>query len=160
MRTRAIYFFSFLFIVSLLLFSVYLQVYERVMPCPLCTLQRLTFGVLGFFFFLGIFFARHIILRNIINLLCLITSGVGICLAGRQIWLQHTPGASGTECGVSVQYMLQVLPLNEVMERILAGSAECTTRGWEFLNLNMAEWAILWFVLFFLLSLHLIFKKN
>lgn len=160
MRTKLIYFLSFIFILALLLFSIYLQIFDGVIPCPLCTLQRLTFGLLGILFLIGILISKRLIGRSIINFLSLLTAGLGIFLAGRQIWLQHFPSDSGNACGVSLQYMLQVLPFNEAISKILAGSAECTQRGWEFLYLNMAEWALLWFSLFFLLTIYLFFRKN
>lgn len=160
MRIRSIYFLSFIFILALLLFSVYLQIFQGMVPCPLCTLQRLTFAILAILFLIGLFVSQHLIFRSIINFLALLASGLGIFLAGRQIWLQHFPSSAGNECGVSLQYMLQVLPFNEAMGRILTGSAECAQRGFELLNLNMAEWALIWFGLFFFLTLYLFFASK
>jgi len=87
----------------------------------------------------------------LINLLSAMTALGGVFFAGRQIWLQHFASAGSAECGVSLQYMMKILPLNEVMRKILEGSTECTQRGWEFFHLNMAEWALAWFTLFLFL---------
>ncbi len=84
---------------------------------------------------------------------------LGIFLAGRQVWLQHFPSPDNSECGVSIQYLMQVLPMNQVLEKIFAGSTECSQRGWEFLHLNMAEWALIWFVGFFILTLCLLLEE-
>jgi disulfide bond formation protein DsbB len=90
-------------------------------------------------------------MEYVTRFICILFSAVGMGLAIRQVWIQHNPSAGASECGVSLQYMLQVLPLHEVMQKILVGSAECTVRSWEFLSLGMAAWAIVWFALFFLL---------
>lgn len=155
MSTRLIYFLGFILISGLLGVSVYLQLFQGIQPCALCTLQRLAFALLGMTFLFGSLFAKNRTLQHLVNGLLFIFSGIGIFLAGRQIWLQHFPPADGTECGVSIQYMMQVLPWHEVLQKVIAGSTECTQRGWEFLSLNMAEWALVWFTMMLLTSLYL-----
>ena len=154
---RSTYLLGLIAIVVLLAISLYLQLVDGILPCPLCTLQRLTFAVLGVVFLLGTLLCQFRSARLIANILAITTSGLGIFLAGRQIWLQHFHTDS-SECGVSLQYMIQVLPLNEVLQKVFAGSAECAQRGWEFLSLNMAEWALFWFAGFMVFSFYLLFK--
>lgn len=158
MTIRSTYVLGLIAVCFLLLTSVGLQVFAGILPCPLCTLQRLAFGVLAILFVTGIFYAKHWG-RLIINALCCLTSITGMVLAGRQVWLQHFPPADSSECGVSLQYMLQVLPMNEVLTKVFSGSAECTQRGWEFLHLNMAEWALIWFIVFFVLTICLFLEE-
>lgn len=157
--TRKYYGFGFFLVAILLLTSLYLQFFEGFEPCPLCTLQRFAFLGLGVFYLLGLICYRWGFIRIFSSVLALLSATAGLFLSGRQIWLQHFPSDAGTECGVSLQYMLQVLPINEVAQRIFQGTAECSTRGWEFLTLNMAEWSLAWFVLFFLLSAYLLKKR-
>lgn len=159
MSMRLTYLFGLIIVSTLLLASIYFQVVDGIMPCPLCILQRVSFGLLGFFFLFGIFFYSRRGFRLVINSLCALTSALGIFLAGRQVWLQHFPSANSSECGVSLQYMMQVLPVNELIQKIFAGTAECTQRGWVFLHLNMAEWALLCFIGFFLGSIYLLIKE-
>ena len=86
------------------------------------------------------------------------TALLGILLAGRQVWLQFFFPGDPAECGVSIQYMLQVLTFKEMAQKIFAGSAECTQRGWEFLQLNMAEWSFIWFILLLIVAGYLLKK--
>jgi disulfide bond formation protein DsbB len=159
MSIRTTYFFGFIVISAILLTSLYFQFFQGMMPCPLCTLQRICFGTLGVLFLIGIAtYARHGF-RLMINALCAIFALLGVLLAGRQVWLQHFPSADASECGVSLQYMMQVLPMHEVMQKIFTGSAECTARGWEFLRMNMAEWALILFVVFAVWSIRLFVKE-
>lgn len=157
--TRKYYGLGFILITMLLLTSLYLQFYDGFQPCPLCTLQRIAFLLLGVFYLIGWIFYRWGVVRIASSVLALLSALAGLGLSGRQVWLQHFPSANGSECGVSLQYMLQVLPINEVVQRIFEGTAECSARGWEFLNLNMAEWSLAWFVFFFLLSAYLCKKR-
>lgn len=160
MSIRLAYFFGFLVICFLLLTSVYLQMYAEFIPCPLCVLQRLTFGLIGVLLLIGMLFHKKFWGRMVIHFFIALSSVVGIFLAGRQVWMQHLPSVNPAECGVSLQYMLQALPLNQVLQKVLfEGSTECTKRGWEFLYLNMAEWALVWFVLFLLLALYGFLKE-
>ncbi len=158
MSTRVIYFLGFFSILVLLAISLYLQFEVGLMPCPLCSLQRVVFVALGLLFFIGLFVANIPLGKVLINTFIAIFSLLGMALAGRQIWLQHFPQSVDGECGVSLQYMLQVLPLNEVMQKVFAGSADCAKKGWEFIHLNMAEWAFLWFSLYLLVVLYLFLR--
>lgn len=155
MITRYTYSVGFIVICLLIASSIYLQVVDGFEPCPLCTLQRITFGVLGVFFMVGIIFNPRRIIGFILSILLLLSSILGLLFASRQIWLQHF-STNNTECGVSLNYMLQVLPLNEVMKKVFTGSAECSQRGFVFLHLNTAEWAFIWFLFFIGFSLYLI----
>lgn len=158
MSARLTYVLGFLAAAALLSASVYLQVFDGFIPCPLCTLQRMTFGFLGILFLIGLLLTKSK-LRFILNLFTSLVSLLGVLLASRQVWLQHFPPSEGTACGVSIQYMMQILPLNEVIQRVFTGSAECSQRGWEFLSFNMAEWSLACFVMFFALTLYLLVKK-
>ncbi|MBV9575891.1 MAG: disulfide bond formation protein B [Gammaproteobacteria bacterium] len=159
MPARFTYLLGLVIVSLLLLSSLYLQFFDGFTPCPLCILQRIAFCFLGILFLGGIFLHSHFWGRLSINMLTIFTSLAGIIFSGRQIWLQHFPPQDPSECGVSLQYMMQVLPMNQVITKIFAGSAECTQRGWEFLSLSMAEWTLVWFILFFLFSCILLFKE-
>lgn len=160
MPIRLAYFAGLALIIILILTSVYLQFYEGIIPCPLCSLQRLVFGLLGVLCLFGMLVARKAWGRWLTNSLTSITSICGMLLAGRQIWMQHNPIAGGSECGVSLQFMLQAFPLNQALLKIIfEGSTECTKRGWEFMHLNMAEWSFVWFTMFLLMALYLSLKE-
>lgn len=158
MSTRLAYLLGFITICALLSTSVYLQIFQGIIPCPLCTLQRLSFALIGILFLIGTLLHRKRLGRIFINSLSLLTAGLGLFFSGRQIWLQHFPSADNSECGVSIQYMMQAFPLQEVIAKIFTGSAECTQRGFEFLYMNMAEWAFVWFAGFIILAIYLLKK--
>jgi len=160
MPTRLTYFLSFLIITSLLLFSIYLEHYASVIPCPLCNLQRMTFCLLGILFFFATLLSGRMWKRLILNSLISLTSILGMVLAGRQIWIQYYPTGPNNDCSAGLQYMLEMFPINEVIYKIFVeGGGECSRRGWELLGFSMAEWAFIWFTLFLLLSLCLFLQE-
>lgn len=159
MSIRLTYLLGLIVVCAILLTSIYFQIFAGIMPCPLCILQRVCFGILGVLFLFGLFTFKKYGFRMFTNSLCGVFAILGMSLAGRQVWLQHFPSADASECGVSLQYMMQVLPMNEVIQKILTGSAECTQRGWEFLQLNMAEWAFICFIGFLILSIGLFIQE-
>jgi disulfide bond formation protein DsbB len=145
---RSAYFSAFLLVGVLIGIIYYLEKYDGINPCPLCILQRFALLGLGVVFLAGtlVQFKKwgNLILSVISYLLAL----AGLLLAGRQVWLQHLPANKASDCGASLQYMLQAFPLKQVLQKILTGSAECSAVDWRFLNLSLAEWSVLAFATF------------
>ena len=50
------------------------------------------------------------------------------------------------ECGASLDYMMDVLPLKEVLAKVLSGSGECAKVTWRFLGLSMPAWVRINFI--------------
>lgn len=160
MSTRTIYCCGFIIIGLILGCSLYLQYYHGIIPCPLCTFQRIAFAALGITFFLGLFVARNGFLRQLVNVLIISFSGLGAFFAARQAWIQYFHVSDTNECGLSLQYMMKVLPWHEVVQKVFAGSAECADQQWSLLTLTMPEWAFLWFASFLLLGSYLLLKRR
>ena len=140
---------AFLVVILLLGVTYYLQYYAGFVPCPLCLLQRFTMMGLGLIFFIGTIFFFQRTGKIILSVIAYIYALIGVLLAGRQVWLQHMPTAiSGTDCSASLEYMMQALPITQVMQKIFSGSAECSLVDWRFLHLSLAEWALLSFLAF------------
>ncbi len=150
---RSTYLLGFLITAALLAATLYIQKYDGFVPCPLCILQRITFFGLGIFFLLGWFFGTHKIASVLISVLACLFSMLGVLLSGRQVWLQHLPPDKNADCSVSLQYLIHALPFDQVIAKIMQGTAECSQKGWELLNLSMAEWSLVWFTAFLVLSL-------
>jgi disulfide bond formation protein DsbB len=157
---RLIYLLGFLAVSGMLATGIYLQQVEGVIPCHLCILQRVCFVLMGGFFLIGALVHAKRCGRLLVDFFLAVMSTFGIILASRQVWLQHFHVNDGKECGVSLQYMLQVLPFHEAMQKVFAGSGECAQRGWEFLGLNIAEWSLLCFIGFLSLALLLLLKER
>lgn len=144
---RKMYFLGFAFIALLLGGTFYLQVYAGFNPCALCILQRLVFALLGLLFFIGIW-VKHRWGQITIGSLAILSSLLGAFLSGRQVWLQLQPASANAECGVSLEYLFKVLPMDQALKHILTGSAECSQTGWQFLHISLAGWSLVGFMFF------------
>lgn len=158
MTQRFVFAICFFLIVGILGMGFYLEYYQGIIPCPLCTLQRICFGICGVLFLDGIFFYPYRILNKITSFLIVLFATIGGLLAGRQIWIQAYPSGDMSDCGVQLNYMLSVLPIRDVAYKIFSGTAECSQRGWEFLGINIPEWSLIFFVIFFLIGGYYLFK--
>ena len=85
------------------------------------------------------------LLLRIASVLTLLFAGAGAGFAGRQIWLQSLPKDQVPSCGMGIGYMLDTLPLADVITRTLTGSGECAEKGWELLGLSIAGWTFVFF---------------
>jgi protein dithiol:quinone oxidoreductase len=138
---------GFLACAGLLAFSLYLQYYEYQQPCPLCILQRVAFIALMTVFLIGALHGPRRTGAGVYGALLVIISVTGAGIATRHVWLQHLPKDKVPECGPGLSYLLNKFPLFDVLEKIFRGSGECAEVGWTLLNLSIAGWSLVWFVL-------------
>jgi disulfide bond formation protein DsbB len=81
-------------------------------------------------------------LRRLLGALIVLVALVGIGVALRHIYILNAPAGSVAECGASLDYMMDVLPLHEVLGKVLSGSGECAKVTWRFLGLSMPAWVL------------------
>jgi disulfide bond formation protein DsbB len=143
---RMTYLLGFIGISILLSITTYLQLYDGITPCPLCIFQRIGLVAVGIVFFIAALLKFGKVIRCILATLSCLFSLFGIVFAGRQVWLQHLPPTDGGGCGASIEYMLHILPIQEVIKKVFIGGTECSQVTWEFLRLSLAEWSLLCFV--------------
>jgi disulfide bond formation protein DsbB len=145
-RRRAAYLLGFLVCAGLMAFALYLQYGLDLEPCPLCVFQRIAVIATGVIFLVA---ALHNPGRGgaaFYAVLTLITAGTGAALAAWHIWIQGQPKGSVPACGMGLDYMLDTMPLWDVISRVLKGSGECAEQGWLFLGLAIPSWTFVFFV--------------
>lgn len=156
---RITYLIEFFFVAALLGFAAFLEYYKGILPCPLCMMQRFCLAALGMTFIIGASFKLNKISGFLVGSFAFLFSLAGAILAGRQSWLQHNPSGLTSNCDVSFQYMLKVLPFDEVVKKAFTGGAECSQIDWQFLHLSLAEWSFLLFIIFIGLSIWQLVRK-
>ena len=137
---------------GLLGFGYYLQFYAGQEPCPLCIFQRLAYIAIAVIAAAGAIHAPAGLGRMGYAGSILLASLFGAVIAGRQVWLQHLPADQVPECGPGLDYMLDVFPVSETVRLVFSGSGECAEVSWTFFSLSIAEWSLIWFVLFAVLT--------
>ena len=129
---------------GLLGYAFYSQYALGLEPCPLCILQRLAVLATGLAF-LGAALHRAGPRGALVWGLGVATVAVaGAAIAARHVWITAQPPGTVAECGASLDYMLEVLPLREVLAKVLTGSGECGKVDWRFLGLAMPAWVLAW----------------
>ena len=160
MNTRLFYFSIFIICTGLLGFGLYLEHSVGLEPCPLCVFQRIAYISMAIIALLAAIHGPSQVFARIYSGLIAVAALIGGAIAGRQVWLQHLPPDKVPECGPGLEYMLDTFPLGDALKMILSGSGECAEVDWTFLGFSIAEWSLLWFVLFVIVSLVSIFSKN
>ena len=140
------YVLGFFVCLGLMGYAYYLQYGEGLDPCPLCILQRVALAGMGLVFLVAIFHNPGRIGATIYALLQLAIGGAGAAFALRQVWLQSLPKDQVPACGMSLNYMLDTLPLAETVRKVFEGSGECAEKGWVFLHLSIAGWTLVFFI--------------
>lgn len=124
-------------------------------PCPLCMLQRGGVLLVMVVAFIG---AAHnpkgSMGWKVYGTLGFLFAALGASVSGRHVWLQSLPEDLVPACAPSLDYMLDVFPLGEMLRTILMTSGECAEIDWVFLGLSMPAWTLIWFVIFALVLVY------
>ena len=131
---------------SLLAYAYYLQFGGGLDPCPLCIFQRIGMIALGAAFLVAAIHNPGGGARRIYSVVIAVTALTGASVAGRHVWLQQLPPDQVPACGPDLDYMLEALPLAEVVKRVFTAAGECAEVAWTFLGLSMPAWVLVWFV--------------
>lgn len=120
---------------------------ERVLglePCPLCMFQRVGVAILGAVFLLAALHdPRGRAGARTYAVALLLAASIPGYVAARHVYIQSLPAGSVPSCGATLDYMLEVFPLLEVIRRVLTGGGECAVVDWSFLGLSMPAWVLI-----------------
>ena len=124
-------------------FGLYLQYVKYQEPCPLCMVQRVVFiAILALFAIAALHGPKRIGQRVYATLISLLSLS-GVAVAARHIWIQNLPKDQVPACGPGLDYMLDTMPMADVLKQLMHGSGECAEKGWTFLSLGIPEWSLL-----------------
>jgi disulfide bond formation protein DsbB len=147
-RRRLVNTAGFLVCASLMAYALYAQYGLGLEPCPLCIFQRIGIMLIGVTFLAA---ALHhpagrgrYVYGGLVALFALLT----VAVAARQLYIQSLPPGTLPSCGAPLAMMLRIMPVTEVLRRVLSGSGECGEVNWTFLGLAMPAWVLMWAVLF------------
>ena len=128
---------------ALIGYALYVQYVQGLEPCPLCILQRVAVIVVGVLFLLAALHDPAERGARAYGVLIDLAAMAGILVAARHMWIIAQPPGSVAECGASLDYMMDVLPLHEVLGKVLTGSGECAKLDWQFAGLSMPAWVLI-----------------
>lgn len=112
-------------------------------PCNMCILQRVAVGALGLVFLAAALHRPGNAGARVYGALLAVTASAAAALSARHVWMQLQPPGSLPSCGADFYTMLGMLPLHEVVRRIVMGGGECQAIDWSLLGLSMPAWLLL-----------------
>jgi disulfide bond formation protein DsbB len=127
----------------LLGYAYYLQYVEHLEPCPLCIFQRAAVLAVGVLFLIAALHDPERTGARLYGVLIDLAALAGIGVATRHIYIQSLPPGQVPSCGATLDYMLEVFPLTQVIRTVLTGSGECGVVDWKFLGLSLPWWVLI-----------------
>ncbi|MCU0759795.1 MAG: disulfide bond formation protein B [Steroidobacteraceae bacterium] len=125
-------------------YAFYAEKVLHLEPCPLCMFQRVGVAALGAVFLLAAILDP--VSRGgarVHAALIALAAAFPAYVAGRHVYIQTLPAGSVPSCGATLDYMLEVFPLLEVVKKVLTGGGECARIDWSFLGLSMPAWVLI-----------------
>lgn len=148
-----LYLLGFVACAALLGAAYYFEYFLYLDPCPLCVVQRVVTLVIGLSCLVAAISRGLLSLQLVMMGVVVITAAFGIWVADHHVFIQNLPEDQVPACGPDLAYMIETLPMNDLINRMLQGNGSCADVSWHFLSLSMPEWMRLWFVGFTLAGL-------
>jgi disulfide bond formation protein DsbB len=126
-----------------LAYAYYAQYVMHLEPCPLCIFQRVGVFALGVMFLIAALQDPAALGRRVYAVLIGAAALATIGVALRHLYIQSLPPGSVPACGASLDFMLKIFSLSEVLVKVLTGSGECAQITWRFLGLSMPGWVLI-----------------
>lgn len=164
--SRPLYLLALIGAILLIGSALYMEHVMGLEPCPLCIVQRVAVIALGLISLAAVLHnpladnTRRRPAARIYAGLTTVAASFGAAIAARQIWLQHQPADQLPSCLPSMDYMLEVLPFQEMLSLIFSGTADCAAVDWTFLGLSIAECMLLVFLVYVVFGLVQLLRRQ
>lgn len=136
---------GFLACLGAMAFALYLQYGRGEQPCPLCIFQRIAMIATGLVFLLAALHAPRRGGRWVYAVLAALMAVVGAALAARNVWLQSLPADQVPACGPTLGYLLNMLPVTQVVQLVLKGDGSCAVVTSRVFGVSLPIWTLVAF---------------
>ena len=127
---------------AMLAYAIYAEKVLGLAPCPLCMFQRVGILALGVVFALAALHGPGRAGGHVYAVLIVVAAGAAAAVAARHVYVQSLPPGTVPACGASLDFMLEVFPVFEVVRKVMTGGGECARVDWRFLGLSMPAWVL------------------
>lgn len=128
---------------AMLAYAYYSEYVLLLEPCPLCVFQRVATIALGGAFLVAFLHNPAGSGAKVYAVVLFAVAAAGAAIAGRHVWIQSLPADEVPACGAGLDYLMNTVPLTEVISEVLTGSGECAELKWSFLGLSMPAWVLI-----------------
>lgn len=142
--------------IALLGVALYLQLVEKMLPCPLCVLQRYAFAVLAICCLLAAFMPRGA--GGVGAGFGIVAALAGIGVAGWHLYIKAHPSVS---CGIDpLETSLNTIPTARLFPLMFQADGLCTTEYPPILGLSIPQWSLFWFVVFVIALITVLMRRR
>jgi len=122
-----------------------LQYFSNLNPCPLCVIERVLVAIIAIIYLIALIHNPRRLgqIFYLCSLICI--ASINFFISARHVWLQGLPPEKIPNCGPDLSYLLETLPIDEVLIFVLKGSGSCAEISWTFLKFSLAQWSLLSF---------------
>jgi disulfide bond formation protein DsbB len=124
-------------------YALYAQHVLGLEPCPLCIFQRVAVIAAGALFLAAAIHNPSSTGARWYAILLVVIVLAGGLISARHIWIQAQPAGAVAACGASLDYLMEIMPVTEVITKVLTGSGECGKVDWTLLGLSMPWWVLI-----------------
>ncbi len=126
-------------------FALYMQ-HKGYEPCPMCIFQRVAMIAAGAFFLLGALHNPKWPVQWAYAALADLAAIAGALIAARHVWLQNLPPDQVPACGPTLDYLMGVFPLSDVVVMILKGDGNCAKIDAAWMGISLPAWTMISFI--------------
>jgi len=126
--------------------ALYMEHVMALEPCPLCIMQRVMVILVGAIALLAAFHGPARLGIQVYGGLVVGAALGGGFLSSRQLWLQSLPADEVPACGPSLDYLLDVFPLTDVLSIVLSGDGSCAEIAWSLFGISIPGWTLMGFI--------------
>jgi disulfide bond formation protein DsbB len=124
-------------------YAIYTEKFQGLLPCPLCMFQRVCIGALGLVFLIAALHPARRAGSIVYGVLVFIAAGAAAWVSGRHVWIQQQPHGTVPACGAPLDTLLDMLPMFEVIRKVMTGGGECGVVDWSLLGISMPGWVLI-----------------
>lgn len=130
--------------IALLGIALYLQLVEKMLPCPLCVMQRYAFVMVALFCLLAL--ALPDVGRRLSSAMALTASAFGLGVAAYHVWILANPQLT---CGIDpLETSLNKIFPAKLLPTMFRADGICETPYEPILGLSIPAWSAVWFGIF------------
>lgn len=124
--------------------ALYMQYGMGLVPCPLCSIQRMALILAGLLALAGALLARgRGAQRTVLAASAVATLG-GAGVAAWHVWLIANPPES-LSCGRPFEWFSEDFPLVVWLPKLFRGDGDCLSESWSLLGLGVPHWSLVAF---------------
>lgn len=156
---RTLFLLAFFGCLALMGGALYLEHVVGLNPCPMCVVQRVFVILFALVCLIAAIHGPARAGQRVYAALALLFAVGGGGTAARQVWLQGVPADQLEACLPSLEFMMQALPLQEIVRLVFHGTADCAEVSWTLFGLSVPEWSLLAFAGMALFALLQVFRR-